>query len=507
MKALDARTIDEAGIPGSVLMETAGVGAGGHILDFAANIAENHVRRFVFLAGKGNNGGDAYVAAKFLAENSDVQVGLHSVCPVDKLKGDARLHADALPETVEFSLTPPEFRPGDIVVDGLLGTGASGPLRPPLDDWVARVNVSKLPVVALDIPTGLDGDDGTVHTYAILADLTITMALPKQGMFLNRGPELCGLLRVVDIGVPKAFVDDLESEIIVSSCEDGRTFLERRARTSHKKSTGHVLIVGGSSNYPGAPVLAAEAALRSGAGLVTLAVPASAGVPPPNSRSIIFRKIKDAGKGVFSKESISALNKLARIADSLAIGPGMTVSNALESVLETLLLYDRPMVLDADALNLIAANPELITSISTPNVVITPHPGEAKRLLKAFSMPSMDDVDDPIARCAAAANIAAVSGCVTALKGPRTVLASASGEIIVNASGSPALATAGTGDVLAGLTAALLTEGGDPLLTAAAATFIHGLAGELSLRGIRGFTADDLVEIIPEAMRKISPFA
>jgi NAD(P)H-hydrate epimerase len=507
MRRLDARTIEEAGIPGSLLMENAGVGAGELILEFAANLAENHVRRFVLLAGKGNNGGDAYVAAKYLWEHSEVPVVLHSVCPLEELKGDASHHAGLLPAEVGFSLDPPSFEAGDIIVDGLLGTGASGPLRAPYDDWVARINASNLPVVALDIPTGLDGDDGSVADDAVLADLSITMGLPKQGMLLNRGPELCGSLRVVDIGVPKEFMEDMDSEMEITEFEDVRSFLGRRPPFSHKKSAGHVLVVGGSSDYPGAPVLSAEAALRSGAGLVTLAVPRGAEVPPPDSRSIIFRRVDDGGKGVFSEESIPALNKLAGIADSLVIGPGMTAAKSVEPVLEALLLYDKPMALDADALNLIAGNPELITSISTPNIVLTPHPGEAKRLLKAFSLPPVSDDRDSIARIAAAANIAAVSGCVAILKGHRSVVASSSGEILVNSSGSSALSTAGTGDVLAGLVAALLAGDGEPLNAAAAAAFIHGLAGEMSPRGIRGFTADDLVEMIPEAMRRISPFA
>ncbi|MCK5843702.1 MAG: NAD(P)H-hydrate dehydratase, partial [Victivallales bacterium] len=167
----------------------------------------------------------------------------------------------------------------------------------------------------------------------------------------------------------------------------------------------------------------------------------------------------------------------------------------------------KPMVLDADALNLIAANPDLITTITTPNVLLTPHPGEAKRLLKAFSLPKLDKTAHSVERMAAAANIAAISGCVTVLKGERTVVASPSGELAVNGSGSPALATAGAGDVLAGVAAAMLHGCQSPFRPAADAVFIHGLAGELSFRGTRGLTADDLVELIPEAMLCISPFA
>lgn len=507
MRDLDARTINEAGIPGAVLMETAGVGAGEHILEFAAKLPENHARRFVFLAGKGNNGGDAYVAARYIVENSDLPVALHSVCPIDQLKGDALHHAELLPAEVAFSLDSPLYKAGDVIIDGLLGTGTSGALRNPYYDWVADANAANLPMIALDIPTGLDGDDGTIFSHAILADLTVTMGLPKKGMLLNYGTKLCGALRVVDIGIPKEFIDELDSELEITTFEDVIPALERRPRDSHKNSTGSVLVVGGSSDYPGAPVLAAEAALKSGAGLVTLAVPRSADVAPPSSRSIIFRKIDDNGKGVFSKESITALSKLAKLASSLVIGPGMSDSRSLAPVLEALLLYDKPMVLDADALNLIAAKPDLITTITTPNVVLTPHPGEAKRLLKAFSLPALEKTANPVERMAVAANIAAISGCVTVLKGERTVVASPSGELTVNGSGSPALATAGTGDVLAGLTGAMLNKKQSPFRPAAAAVFIHGLAGELSFRGIRGLTADDLVELIPKAMRRISPFA
>ena len=507
MRELDAKTINEAGIPGAVLMETAGCGAGEHILEFSATLAENHVRRYVFLAGKGNNGGDAYVAAKYIAERSDLPIILYSVCPIEQLKGDALHHAKQLPPEVAFSLDSPLFKAGDVIIDGLLGTGTSGRLRSPYCEWVSNANATNLPIIALDIPTGLDGDDGTIFSQAILADMTVTMGLPKKGMFLNHGAMLCGAVRVVDIGIPIEFVASLDSEIEVTYFDDVKPALARKPRNSHKHSTGHVLIVGGSSAYPGAPVLAAEAALKAGAGLVTLAVPYSAEVPPPSMRAIIFRKIDDDGKGVFSKKSIPMLSKLMKIATSLVIGPGMTTASSIFPLLESLILYDKPMVLDADALNLIATKPDLITTITTPNVVLTPHPREANRLLKAFSFPALDKSAASVDRMAAATNIATASRCVTVLKGERTVIASSSGELLVNCSGSPALATAGTGDVLAGLTATMLIQQESPFRHAADAVFIHGLAGELSHCGIRGLTADDLIELIPEAMRRISPFA
>ena len=507
MRALDSKAIDEIGIPGSVLMENAGRGAAELILEFSASLAENHAKRFVLLAGKGNNGGDAYVAARHLAENSNIPVILHSICPIEELKGDALHHARLLPEDVAFSNDPPEITLGDIVVDGLLGTGSTGTLRPPIDDWVARVNASETPVAALDMPTGLDGDDGTVADIAILADITITMGLPKKGMFLNRGPEICGALRVVDIGFPKELVDKCESEIDVVCARDARNFLRRRPSSSHKNSVGRVLVVGGSRDYAGAPVLAAEAALRSGAGLVTLAVPESAEIAPPSSRSIIFSRIRDTGFGVFSEESIGELNKLAAAADSILIGPGITTSECVRPVLEATLRHEKPMVLDADALNIVAATPYLLTKISNPNILLTPHPGEANRLLEAFALSLLDDACDPLARFAASADIAAATGCVTALKGRHTVTTTPRGDFLVNTSGTPALATAGTGDVLAGIAAAFIAGAANLLEPAAAAVFIHGYAGELSLRGVRGLTADDLLELIPEAMRRISPFA
>jgi len=249
MRELDRRTIEEADVPGEVLMERAGTGAGEYILDYISGLSPIHVKRFVLLAGKGNNGGDAYVVARYLYENTDIETIIYSVCPVEELTADARLNAERLPQEVSCeirkNLSPDDFEIGDIIIDGLLGTGIKGPLRAPYDNWIASVNNTELPVIALDIPSGLNGDNGAVATDAIFADLTISMGLPKTGVFMGEGPNHCGRLQNVDIGIPAHFIDELPKEVEMIFSEDIQPLLGRVPNSSHKDSCGRLLMIGG----------------------------------------------------------------------------------------------------------------------------------------------------------------------------------------------------------------------------------------------------------------------
>lgn len=506
MRRLDARTISEAGIPGAELMSRAGEGAAEIIASWVERMHPSHVARFVFLAGKGNNGGDAYVAAAHMKRLRREEVVIYSVCEISELKGDAAYYASAvspgIPVKVKPQPGPGDFRKGDIIVDGLLGTGASGELREPFLSWVKAVNASEMPVVALDIPSGLDGTTGGVLTDAVKADLTISMGLPKRGLVAGRGPELCGSLRNVDIGIPERFIDEAASDFSVIFEDDARELLGRISAQSHKNSRGRVLVIGGSADYPGAPLLSAEAALRSGAGLVTLAIPASASRVSTVSRSIILREITDGGSGFFNFRSINSLAALIEAHDAIVAGPGMSTEKEVFEIVGMIASFAKPMVIDADALNIVSLNPSILKA--NPNCIVTPHPGEMKRLLAGFGM---DDLI-PAERVTQASEFAKKTGVVTVLKGNKTVIATVpGGAVSVNSSGSPALATAGSGDVLAGIAGTFLAQGFAAEKAAAAAVFIHGLCGEISPFGNRGTIADDLPRLLPEAMKRISPFA
>lgn len=507
MKALEKRTVEELGTPGDVLMEKAGFGAGEIIIRYTGLLAKTHVKRFVLLAGKGNNGGDAYVVAKYLHWNTPKEVKIYAVCHRSELSGDAMKHAMTLPREVscevKTELTEADFSAGDIIIDGLLGTGINGNLRQPYSNWISTVNSLSLPVIALDIPSGLNADDGSISPAAVNADLTITMGLPKTGLLKGSGPDLSGMLRCVDIGIPSQYVEaaaKIFPDLVMAS--DAGKFFGRIPQNSHKASRGKLLVIGGSRDYPGAPFLTARAALRSGAGMVFLAIPDAVENIPWADSAIILRKVKSSKtSGTFNPESIDVINEMAQNCDAIVIGPGMTKRPETLSLMKYICSIDKPKLFDADALNMIAENPDIY--VKSDKNVFTPHVGEMQRLLKGFGFDRLKD-DEPFDQ---AAEFAYKKGLTLLLKGHRSIIVSHEGDIRVNSSGSPALATAGTGDVLSGIAGAFMAEGICIYDAVCMAAFIHGLAGEISPHGMRGTTADDLPMLIPDAMKEISPFA
>jgi len=504
MRELDRITI-ESGIPGEALMERAGTGAGEFILEFLSSLHASHARRFVMLAGKGNNGGDAYVVARFLSRKTSIPVKIFSTCGIDELSGDAKANAEKLPGGISFEacgeLKPSDFSDGDIIIDGLLGTGISGPLRKPFGQWIGTVNSLGNPVISLDIPSGLNGDNGSIADAAVKADLTITIGMPKTGLFVGQGPATCGRLRLVDIGIPGRFIEKISSDINSIFESDVRKFLGRIDMNSHKGSRGHVFVLGGSWKYGGAPFLAGEAALRSGSGLVTVAVPES--LPPARHMlSLIVRKIPDKGSGFFSADPFPLVSKLISASDSAVVGPGISDESSVRDLVQLLSAVEKPIVFDADALNIISKNPEIIVKRIYPSV-LTPHPKEMKRLLKGFGLEKLINAE----RLAQATALADKTHSTVVLKGHRTIVAARGRKPYVNSSGSPALATAGSGDVLSGMIASFIAQGISSFEASMCAVFIHGLAGEEGSFGIRGLTADDLPGIIPGTMKRISPFA
>ena len=499
MRKLDLRTIEEAGMTGRRLMKNAGVGAAEYIIDFIARIHPEHKKRFAILAGKGNNGGDAYVVADYLAKHTNIPTLIYSVCKISELNGDAHYYAKHISEKVSVCIPEdiPEIRKGDIVIDALLGTGTKGKLRSPYDKWIAAVNSSAVPVISLDIPSGLH-EKSYSETGIIRADLTITMGLPKSLFLLDKTTQLCGQIKCVDIGIPQTYINEIESATEMFFKQD-ISHLKRRSAASHKNSNGRVLVIAGSRDYPGAPVLTAKSALRSGAGMVTLAVPAGSEIPRPSMHSLIYRELPTSLPGFFSEESISYLTELADKADILAIGPGISTAKETQKMLAGILNLNKTTVLDADALNIIALHPDIIQTASSK--IITPHPGELKRLLKGFN------IKDTGNRISNAKQISKKLNAITVLKGNRTVIASPDSRITVNSSGTPALATAGTGDVLTGIISALASNSNSLFAATAESVFIHGICGEITGKGIRGTIADDILDVIPDAMLKLSPFA
>ncbi len=504
MRELDRRTIEEFGTPGCVLMERAGNRVAETMLEWCANLASRHVKRFVCLAGKGNNGGDAYVIARYIYDNTDFDVIVYAVCPVGDLPADARHHAGMLPDDVPViikeQLSGDDFQAGDIIVDGLLGTGISGPLRPPYAQWIATVNAVQLPTVAVDMPSGMNGDSGSFETDCVMADLTVTIGLPKYGLVKDRGPDYCGQLRMVEIGIPQSYIAETESQLEMIFAEDVKSFLGRLPMRSYKNIVGRVLICGGSVEYRGAPLLAAESALRSGAGMVYL-LSAGGGRLPDGSRALISKHLN---LPYLDDRTIHELTSLSEVTDAMVCGPGMGRNGACADFVKACGNTGKTVVYDADALALIANDFSLL--VNSRKAVLTPHPGEMNMLLNGFDLEYMRR-ESPESQ---AAELAKVSGATIVLKGRNTIIASPDGRLAMNSSGSPALSGAGSGDCLAGLIGAFIASPQgrkDVFKAVCAAVFIHGLAGELNPNGERGAIADDLPLLIPKAMRQVAALA
>lgn len=553
MRALDRRTIQEGIASGTELMERAGALAAEEIISFLpalcnipgggeegrggffgtsfrngrsawnAESASGRRRRIVILAGKGNNGGDAFAAARRLHESGvrerfGLEISLFCVCGEEELSGDALEMFRKLPPEVRESMSR-SFSEADaasalLIVDGLLGTGIRGSLREPFKSWIGIVNHAERPTVALDIASGLNADDGSVADEAVTADVTLTMAFPKQGFFQGEGIRKTGRVRVLDIGIPQSFADGYVGCPEVQTLPEIRPFFRREAFDTYKNLRGHLLVAGGSSLYPSAPFLSAEAALRSGAGLVTVLLPASAEIFCRVPKSVIVRRLPDDGTGCFTESSIPGIRSLLEKMNAVSIGPGMGCSPRTLPFLKEILGVRKPTVMDADALNLFAQYADEVSSLIGENCVLTPHDGELRRLLSAlepglaFACASSGDLSPAIPAVEKALALARRTGAVTVMKGPRSVIARPAGEFKINLSGCPALGTAGSGDVLTGMAGALLANGLPPFDAARAAVFLHASASEAAMPfGSRGLLADDLVSFLPGALKMISEVA
>jgi NAD(P)H-hydrate epimerase len=457
--------------------------------------------RFVVLTGGGHNGGDGWVAARLLHDaGRDVRVV--AVVDPEALTGDAAaVSTAALDGGVRWALfhpdAPLQAGRGDVVVDALLGTGLTRAPQGAFAAAIERIAAARAAgarVLAVDVPSGLSADTGRPLGPCVVADATVTFAFQKRGLVLHPGPAHAGAVRVADIGIPAA-----AAARVAPSCElldeaTVRALVPQRDPGAHKGDAGRLLVVAGSPGKTGAAHLALLGALRGGAGLVTLASrrevlgPALAGRPEAMSVAL-------PGEGPLGPDDLAALCGAGRDADALVIGPGIPRGEGTgEAVLELLRRTRAPAVLDADALNALAASPALLAGLATlpAPLVLTPHPGEMARLCGR----SIDEVQAD--RIALAAERARAWRAVVVLKGARTVVAAPEGVPAVVPTGNAGLATGGTGDVLAGLCGALLAGGCPAADAARVAAWVHGAAGDLAAarHGQRGLVASDLGEAI-----------
>lgn len=504
MRLLDSRTIQEEGISGERLMKRAGTALACAIMEYIGELSGNgiNVRSMVFLAGKGNNAGDAFVAAKMLFDTHLYQIYLHCMVKEESLSGDALTVFKEMPSElksrIKYSLEKEDLTSCDLIIDGLLGTGFRGELRNDYGKWIAAANAANCHIVAIDLPSGMEANTGKSASSAIHADLTITMANPKKGMLTEEGAALCGRIRVMDIGIPEKFEKEISSFKECTTFSDVKNLFDKEKNNIHKNSRGHVLILGGCSLYSGAPLLAGESALRAGAGLVSILLPKGTEASGNTPKALMIRHISGNKEGFFDSSSIKEACPVLEKADRIVIGPGMGINKESLPFLEYILQQEKVVVADADALNLLAENISLFkTKKST--LILTPHEGEMKRLEKGFSL------DRCLHREERAKKIAEKSSSYVILKGNQSIVCTPDGKTAVNLSGSPALATAGSGDILAGICGAMLKKEEDIFSSLRGAVFLHGLLGEMANpSGSRGVIADDLLCYIAPAMRKIN---
>lgn len=497
MASLDRACISEMGIPGVVLMENAGRG----ICEIALKMLGSPTGKRVLIAcGPGNNGGDGYVIARHLT-NAGVSVDVWVLSEREKIRGDAETHLKiwermggsvhsltALPQT-------PTPMP-DLVIDAMLGTGVQGPPRGLIAAAIPYLNSLGAPILAVDVPTGIDADDGTVSQETIQATATATMALLKRGLLFSPAREHAGAIHVVDISLPAALVQMQNLRTWQITADDIRGRLPRRSADAHKNSVGTVALIAGSVGFTGAAALAAQSAMRSGCGLVYLAVPAS--LQPllaAKLTEVITWPFEDGATGYLLEADYASWHESLAQQNALAVGPGLGLHPQTANLVHRILReQNRPMVLDADGLNHCVAYLELIARYGG-EMVLTPHPGELARLLNT----STAEINKN--RFAAALQTAQKLRKVVVLKGGPTLIAAPDGTLYINSTGNAGMATAGSGDVLTGLIAALLAQGLNAQDAALCGVFLHGLAGDLAkeVRGEISLIASDLVDCLSRA--------
>lgn len=509
MRALDRRAVAELGIPGATLMENAGRGAARSIAHAVGLLGmPRRGARVVVVCGKGGNGGDGFVVARYL-KRAGHRVEVFLAAPVTELTGDPAakyrelVRAGVKPRVVtDDAVLAPALARADLVVDALLGTGARGAPAPLVARAIERINhrARACPVVALDIPSGLPGDGEAPDGPVVRAALTTTFAGLKRGLVSGRGPEHAGRLEVVDIGIPPVEVGRGISTFVLERT-DVAPFFPPRSREAHKGTYGHVLVVAGSVGKTGAAALAARAAMRAGAGLVTVATPASV---QPVVASLILEAMSlplpETGALTIALAAGPQIIEQAAQGDAVAIGPGLGLhEDTLALVRDLTRALDRPTVLDADALSALAGHLEVLRAARGPRV-LTPHPGEMARLLGV----KPDDVQRD--RIGVARQFATAHGVHLVLKGATSVVAFPDGRVLLNPTGNPGMASGGAGDVLTGILGAFLARGLAPGDALAAAVWLHGLAGDIaaSCTGQEALVASDVIEALPEAFHRLT---
>ena len=500
MKDMDRLTIESFGIPGIVLMENAARGATDALFRHFPHVRSLKVG---VAAGHGNNGGDGFVIARYLA-SANVSVDVYLLSKRTKVRGDAAANLKLLDrmnvpvheitDLRRLDACRDRMRCCDLWVDAMLGTGLTSDVRGLFKEMIALLNTVETPVLAVDIPSGLDSDTGKPCGSCVQATVTVTFGLPKIGHVVLPGSEFVGSLEIVDIGIPPRVVEEVAPNHYLLTQEMIAQAFRVRDPQSHKGTTGHLLVIGGSPGKTGAAIMTSLAAMRVGAGLVTLGIPKGLNVAVESQ--LIEVMTEPLPENTDQTLGLSAYDKILRRLErksGVAVGPGLGTAKSTRNLVRKVVQASRvPVVIDADGLNALVGNLLFLRKLKVP-IVMTPHPGEMARLVGKSSSEVQEN------RIGEARSFARAYGVHVVLKGAKTVIAHPDGAVFINASGNPGMASGGMGDVLTGIISGLVVQGLPVREAVNAGVYLHGCAGDALARsmGPVGFVASDLIDMLP----------
>jgi len=510
MQEMDKQSIKSFGISGIVLMENAGKGAYDFLVKQFKNI---RLQKVAILAGCGNNGGDGFVIARYLIQNG-VDVTCFLLSYKKKVKKDAKINLDLaqklcdkskaskiveIPDINAFNKYKADLVHHHLFIDAILGTGLNSDVRGFFKDVIELINSLNQPVFSIDIPSGLNSDTGRPLGVAIKANATATFAFAKSGHILYPGNIYTGDLKIIDIGIPDYIVKKQNIKIALIEKDEVAGFFTKRKFSSHKGSYGHLLVIAGSVGKTGAAILCANAAMRCGTGLVTLGIAKSLNrIIEPVIIEPMTYPLPEKEKGYLSDNSFDDIQLLLKNRQALALGPGIGTKKGTIKLVHKLVETSKvPLILDADALNCIAQNPEILKSKKAA-AILTPHPGEMARLCNTTT----DNIQNN--RLEISLKFAQEYNVILVLKGAMTIISFPDGQSSICPVGNPGMATGGMGDVLTGIIAGLCAQGLTPENASIAGVYIHGMSADILYRdfGEFGFIASDMIKIIPKAIHK-----
>lgn len=505
MKVIDKKAINDLGIPAIVLMENAGLSVSEELEKDLEGLSNKNI---VVFAGTGNNGGDAFVAARHMS-NMGANVLVILVGKQSAVKDEALINLNILDnmgvnlvfvedtsynEEIESSLFL-----ADAVVDGLLGTGLNKPVKKVMASVIDIINRTGKYVVSIDIPSGVDGDNGHIYGTCVIASKTITLEMPKLGILIGEGAKYTGAIEVKSIGIPEQVVNQVHIETELITKLEAQELLPVKTPFAHKGDNGKVLIIAGSKGLTGAAVLTACSAMRTGSGLVTLAIPESLNsVLEMKLTEVMTMPLPDTG-GKLNKESISRLKEEINKFDVIAIGPGLGRSAEITAIVKWIVENSKaPLVIDSDGINSLEGNIDVLKKAKCP-VVLTPHMGEMAKLAQTAIEEIHNDKMEILKK------YIGYTGSIIVLKDWRTITAGPAGGFYINTTGNAGMATGGSGDVLTGMIASLIGQGAEVTEAAVLGVHLHGLAGDLAALkiGSMGMIAGDIVEQIPMAINSL----